>query len=130
MSYDTEGDVREPLTIPRKALIGVLQANLDEATAEREEKNAAAIADMEAFKAFLADHADEVAGYVANSLGFSNWATSLTQVERFFEDRDWTPKAVKATVKEDRLEKFVRVLSLASNEAISVSPDDDLYPLL
>jgi hypothetical protein len=134
MSYDDDGnyrsDVKEPLEIPRETLIGTLQTNLDKAVAEREEKNAATIASMNAFKAFLAEHADEVAGYVARGLGFRNWEESLVQVTRLFEDTDFTPVAVKQTPNENSLEKFVRVLSLASNKTISVSPDEELYRLL
>lgn len=126
----SENDVREPLEIPRETLLATLQENLDKAKAEREEAHAKVNADLAEFKDFVSAHQDEVAGYLAASFGFTTWSDLQKQVERLFEDRDYKPVGVKPTKKEGALEKYVRVLSLASNKSILVQPGDDLYPLL
>src|SRR5215471_16621071 len=130
MENPSRSDVREPLTIPRESLLATLQENLDTAKAEREEKHAKENAALDEFKAFLTDHLDEVSGYLVRCIGWNGWEETLKTFQRTFEDGDYAPAGVKPSKKETALEKYVRVLGLASNSTISVEPGDDLYPLL
>lgn len=123
--------LKEPLEIPRQALIDKIQANLDHETAEREAEAAKAKAAKDAFSDFITENHEKVIGWVSSVLGFpGNFARSLEAIEEIFKDHDYTPKVAKPTKKENELEKLRDVLKISANETIQVTPDMDVYRLL
>lgn len=123
-------DVAQPLHIPRTALIEALNTRLDEEKKAREDADAAATARRQSLVDTVAKlSSDQVTNilshYVNDSTdGLTKW------VEDKVEEKKFVSKALEVTPTENRIEKYVRVLTLASDDQIEVAPSDPIYPLL
>lgn len=122
-------DPQKPLNIKREDLIAKLQENLDEETAKREAKEARAAADRQSVSDWVEEHHDEVVEYLGRGIEGS-WANVLKGLEDRFEGDAYVPKGATPTVRENDLEKYVRVLSMATDSTIEVTPDQPIYNLL
>lgn len=119
-----------PLNVPRQSLIDTLQGNLDEERQKREDAEAAIKKRREAAEEAVASlSSDELLNLVQKYV-----TDSLDELVEMVADAKATGRLKSAESKpgpkESSLEKFVRVLTLASDETIEVQVSDDLYRLL
>ena len=125
------GDLDNALTIPREAIIEVLQRNLDEVVAERrqaEQKKAENRQEMAAELRAWTD--DELLNFVTRNVPVTTTFDFLEWSKRVREEGTYKSTETQPTEKETSLEKYVRVLSLAENATIEVLPQHPIYPLL
>lgn len=127
---DLTPQVEKPLNIKRTAVIDRLKENLAEETRKREEISAKKAAIRQAWKDFIAEHTEQVANYLLdhNALGTED-ALKAFKARWDENERDKDPQSVP-TVRENELEKFVRVLEMSSDDSIEVTPDQPIYALL
>lgn len=130
ITTESLGDIDKPLTIGRETLIGVLQENLDKEREAREkaEKN---VADSraKAIEALNALTDDELYNLVQQNTGWGSEAMAerLTKAK---EDETYVTPKLATSRRENDLEKFVRVLGMASDSTVEVKPNQPIYNLL
>lgn len=125
-------DIETPLNIKREDLITVLQGRLDEEKTKRETATAEQQANrqkvIDAIKTFTDDELFNIfnnyAKSAADATDFAQW------VEKAKESKKYVSKEQQPDYIESTLERTVRVLKLAANETIEVTPTDSIYPLL
>lgn len=123
-------NLREPLQLNTEQVLAKLQENLADEQAKRMEATEAEKQARLTVQQKVLDEADNIVGYLWRQFGVSSWAQLEEQLTKFFEANDYRPKGIKPSHREDSLEKFVRVLSMASNKTLTVEPTDSLYDLL
>jgi CHAD domain-containing protein len=124
------GELTVPLNVSREALIETLQANLDAEKQKREEAQAAITKRREAAEEAISSlSADELLNLVQKYVN-----DSLDDIVEMVADAKATGRLKSADMKpgpkESSLEKFVRVLSMASDPNIEVQVADSIYSLL
>jgi hypothetical protein len=123
---DVTPDLDKPLTIKRTVLIAKLQENLDKEVAKREEAEAAEEKGREDVLAAIAAFTpDELYNIFAH-----NYSTKVETLKFDKDQKSWVTKDVIPTARETDLEKFVRVLGIASDADILLKPNQELYGLL
>lgn len=130
VTTDGLGDIDKPLSIKREALIARLQENLDKEQAARADMEARAAASRQA--AVDAIHTltdDELHNIVARFLG-GGGRDLVEQIQKAKEDETFVTPKLAVSRRENDLEKFVRVLGMASDSVIEVKPNQPIYSLL
>ena len=130
MSPTDTPDLHEPLHLNKDEVLAKLQENLAEEQAKRQEASDKEKQARLAVNQVVIDEADQIVGYLWRQFGAHSWAQLEEMLAKFFESNDFRAKAAKPTPREDSLEKFVRVLSMATNKTLTVEPTDSLYSLL
>lgn len=130
MGSSDSPNLREPLHLQTEAVLAKLQENLEAERAKRQEASEKEKAARLAVEQIVLDEADQLVGYLWMQFGARNWADLEKRLTDYLEQNDLRAKAVKPSHKEDALEKFVRILSMASNKTLTVEPTDSLYDLL
>lgn len=127
-------DLDKPLNIGREALVARLQENLDEEKKERETVEAKERAARTTVQQFVEDHEDELIQWIGagapGGFGSGGWEDIAKNMARFFEDNDYKPKSARKSKRENDLEKFVRVLNMATDTTVEVKPNQPIYDLL
>lgn len=127
-----QGDLAQPLNIPRTTVIAALQEKLDAETAEREARAAELAekrAELTAAISELSD--DELTNAIIYATGGFGVSATLERLKKDIEDERWVSPEDVPTETEDELTKLVRVLRMATaTDNIEVSPTDKIYPLL
>lgn len=119
-------DLNKPLTIPRTTLIEKLQENLDAEKAKREATAAEQVKAREEVVALIARFNDDELYNIFHQY----WTIDEETLKTAKKNKTFVTPAVEPSKKESDLEKFVRVLGLATDTEIEVFPSDNLYPLL
>lgn len=124
-------DISQPLHIPKDALIARLQEVSDEAT----QKRADAAAKAQAARQTVLDAVAQLSpDQVANILDYKLGGYGDSKVVEFVEDVvkndkfktiDSVPTGIETV-----LERTIRVLGLASDSTIEVTPSDSIYSYL
>lgn len=125
-------DIETPLNIKREDLIAVLETRLDEEKTKRETATAAQQANrqkaIDAIKSLTDDELFNIFGQFVKSVidatDFAQW------VEKVKERKQYVSAEQQPDYIESTLERTVRVLKLAANDTIEVTPTDSIYPLL
>ena len=123
-------EIEQPLHIPREALITRLKSNLADKRKKREEAEAAVKASRKEVEAVIGKFSNDelvnilTAHLYADQERLKGWAKNA-QEEKQYVSHDSKPTPV-----EDKLEKTVRVLEMASDQEIEITPQDAIYPLL
>lgn len=124
------GDLREPLKLKTAEVLARLQENLDEEKAKREEESERQRQARLGVNQLILDQTDQVVGFLWRQFGARSWADLEKRLSDLFENEDLRAKAVKPTHRENDLEKFVRVLTMAANDTLQIEPTDSIYSLL
>lgn len=119
-------DLNEPLIIPRQALIDKLEENLAAEVAKREKAEADRAAErqemLDAIAAFTPDELYNIfRRHYAEDVSTLKW----DKEHKTFVTADLAPTPI-----ETDLEKFTRVLTMATQDNIEVTPNESLYRLL
>lgn len=122
-------EISKPLNINRGSLINRLQENLDKERRHREEVEAKEAEARRSFQQFFTDHEDEFIVFLGRQY-CGSWKDVQEHFEKLFEDGSFKPKGKSPSEKENDLEKFVRVLKMATDETIEVTPQQPIYHLL
>jgi hypothetical protein len=130
LGHSDTPDLREPLHLNKEAVLEKLRENLEEERAKRAEATEKEKQARLSVNQVVLDEADQIVGYLWRQFGANSWSQLEELLTKFFENNDYRPKAIKPSHREDSLEKFVRVLSMASNKDLTVEPTDSLYELL
>lgn len=119
-------DLNKPLTIDRDVLIAKLQENLDAEVAKRvaAEAEQAAVR-QEALDAIAAFTPDELYNIFRDY-----YSTEATTLKFDKEHKSYVTHATEPTRLENDLEKFVRVLTMASDKTVEITPNESIYKLL
>lgn len=119
-------DLNKPLTIARTDLVDKLQENLDAEVAKREAKEAEQAAERETVLAAIAEFTpDELYNIFRSFYTVDDKNLALDKTNQAFV----TP-TIKPTRIETDTEKFVRVLTMANDTNIELTPGESLYALL
>jgi hypothetical protein len=125
------GDVDEPLVIDREKLVEVLQGNLTEEQNKRIKAEDDRMSNRQEIAAEIrAWSDDELVNFFTRNVNVMSKFDFLEWSARVRESGQFKSAETKPTERETSLEKYVRVLNLASNSTISVKPHDEVYPLL
>lgn len=130
---DTEGDTTEmtpdlnkPLTIERETLIAKLNENLAAEVAKREKAEADRAAERQEILDLIATFTpDELYNIFA-----SNYTTDPAALKFDKEHKSYVTNEIKPTQTETDLEKFARVLEMATDKTLELTPNESLYKLL
>ena len=126
---------KQPLHVKRTDLIAAVQKRFDEekqkrADAEkaRSEARQAAVAAVQEFSG------DQLTNIVAEYLKYIGSMADNDYIVKWAKDKQeagaFVTKELQVTLVETSLEKWVRVLELATDEEIEVTPTDEVYSLL
>lgn len=130
MASSDTADLREPLKLKTEDVLARLQEQLDEERAKRQEESERQKQARLAVNQIVLDETDQIVGYLWRSFNPTSWADLEKRLTDFFEANDLRAKAIKPSHHENSLEKFVRVLGMASNTTLTIEPSDSLYELL
>jgi hypothetical protein len=127
--------LNDPLVIPRTVVLEKLNAKLDGEKAAYEAEQSAQ-AEIEAGRtAKVAALAEAFPNVVSDALRYYGgaYATCLEQADpvQYLREQGYTPAAsAAAPYVNTRLERMIAVLEAATNENLSLTPNDDLYGYL
>lgn len=125
-----ESEVTKPLTFEKEALLGRLQEVKDEHENKRreaEEKATARRQDLLTAVGTLTD--DQVANILSHFVGSDQDALIKWITEKVEQDKFVTIKQEPTGV-ETQVERWIRILNLASDKTIEVRPNEAIYAYL
>lgn len=119
-------DINKPLTIPRLEVVKRLEEHLAEEVKKREDAIAAEEKSREETLAAIAKFTpDEL-----YNLFYEVYTVTAKDITFDQENKSYVTTEAVPTKLESDLEKFVRVLKMAKDESIEVTPSQELYRLL
>lgn len=126
---------KKPLHVKRTTLLETVQKRFDEEKAKRAEAEANRTAARKAaVEAVSALNPDQLTNLAAEYLALTSGGHTNERIEEWAKDvaehGKFVTKELKASSNETSLEKWLRVLEIASDEEIEIAPTDEIYVLL